>query len=63
MKDTGEMKELLSKFLIDTPIAHVSEDNRIHPLYDHLLCTAELAGNFAAKFGCREWGYLGGIVA
>ncbi|MDA8424462.1 MAG: CRISPR-associated helicase Cas3' [Nitrospiraceae bacterium] len=55
------MKELLAKFLIDTPIAHVSEDNRIHPLYDHLLCTAELAGNFAAKFGCREWGYLAGL--
>ena len=56
MKDTGEMKELLVKFRIDTPVAHVSEDKRIHLLYVHLLGTAGLAGNFAAKFGYREWG-------
>ena len=52
MKDTGEMKGLLAKFRIDTPIAHVSEDNRIHPLNEHLLGTAEFAVDFAAEFGC-----------
>ncbi|HAM51842.1 MAG TPA: hypothetical protein DCP92_14585 [Nitrospiraceae bacterium] len=43
------------------PLAHVSEDGRIHPLYDHLIGTADLAENFADEFGCREWGYLAGL--
>lgn len=61
MKDTGEMKGILTKFHRDTSIAHVSEDGRAHPLYDHLLGTAGLAADFAAEFGCREWGYLAGL--
>lgn len=53
MKDTGEMKELLVKFRIDTPVAHVSEDKRIHLLYVHLLGTDGLAADFSEGFGCR----------
>ncbi len=45
----------------EEPIAHVSEDGRIHTLHDHLLGTAGLASNFAAEFGCRGWGYLAGL--
>lgn len=41
----------------DKPIAHVSEDGRIHLLDEHLRETAKLAERFAAKFGCGEWAY------
>lgn len=43
------------------PAAHASGDGRVHSLHDHLIATAGLAGNFAAQFGCREWGYLAGL--
>ncbi len=43
------------------PIAHVSEDGRLHRLEDHLLGTASRAGQMAAEFGAAEWGYLAGI--
>ena len=43
------------------PIAHVSEDGREHSLLEHLEGAAKLAAQFAAEFGCREWGYLAGL--
>jgi CRISPR-associated endonuclease/helicase Cas3 len=30
-------------------------------LEDHLCNVAEMAGNFAAKFGAGDWGYLAGL--
>ena len=42
-------------------IAHVTEDGRVHFLDEHLRETARLAGEFAAVFGCREWGRLAGL--
>ncbi|MCL4476907.1 MAG: hypothetical protein M1508_11880 [Nitrospirae bacterium] len=30
-------------------------------LEGHLVGTAELAAQFAAEFGCGEWGYLVGL--
>lgn len=42
-------------------IAHVADDGREHPLYEHLTGTAERAAKFAAEFGCGEWGYLAGL--
>lgn len=45
----------------EEPLAHVSEDGRIHLLKDHLTGTAERAAQFAAAFGCAEWGYLAGL--
>ena len=38
--------------------AHVSEDGRVHPLLEHLVGAANLAAQFAAEFGCGEWGRL-----
>ena len=32
-----------------------------HQLDEHLKGTAELAGSFAAEFGCGEWGRLAGL--
>lgn len=32
-----------------------------HRLDEHLKGTAELAGYFAAEFGCGEWGMLAGM--
>ncbi|OGW07727.1 MAG: hypothetical protein A2W77_04710 [Nitrospinae bacterium RIFCSPLOWO2_12_39_16] len=32
-----------------------------HTLEEHLKGTAELAGSFAAEFGCGEWGRLAGM--
>lgn len=44
-------------------LAHISEDkSREQPILDHLKGTAELAGKFAAVFGCEEWGYGCGYV-
>ncbi|MCU0574506.1 MAG: CRISPR-associated endonuclease Cas3'', partial [Syntrophobacteraceae bacterium] len=42
-------------------MAHITEDGRVHPLDTHLWATAELAGEFAAAFGFREWGRLAGV--
>lgn len=36
------------------PIAHVSEDRRIHLLDEHLRETEKLAERFAAEFGCGD---------
>jgi CRISPR-associated endonuclease/helicase Cas3 len=43
------------------PLAHVSEDGRVHKLSDHLWATAELSGRFASVFGSGEWGRLAGL--
>lgn len=43
------------------PIAHRTEDGRMHGLDEHLLGTAERAAVFAAQFGCAEWGRLAGL--
>ncbi|GAB4487826.1 MAG: CRISPR-associated helicase Cas3' [Thermodesulfovibrionales bacterium] len=45
----------------DEPIAHVSEDGRVHPLREHLEGTAKLAAEFAAEFGAAGWGRLAGL--
>ncbi|MDP2950117.1 MAG: CRISPR-associated helicase Cas3' [Chloroflexota bacterium] len=43
------------------PIAHVAEDGRTQPLYDHLIGVAQRAEKMAAEFECSEWGYLTGL--
>ncbi|MBI5635155.1 MAG: CRISPR-associated helicase Cas3' [Nitrospirae bacterium] len=43
------------------PIAHISEDGRVHSLREHLEGTAKLAAEFAGEFGCGEWGRLAGL--
>lgn len=43
------------------PIAHVSEDGRLHRLEDHLIGTAQRAAQMAAEFGASEWGYIAGL--
>lgn len=42
------------------PIAHLSEDDRHHLLYDHLTGAARRAAEMAAEFGCRGWGRVAG---
>jgi CRISPR-associated endonuclease/helicase Cas3 len=42
-------------------VAHVDENGREHPLEEHLRETARLAGDFAAVFGCGQWGRLAGL--
>ncbi len=42
-------------------IAHVAEDGRVHGLEEHLRGTAKLAAEFAAEFGCGQWGRLAGL--
>ncbi len=37
-------------------IAHLADDGRVHGLEEHLRGTAKLAAEFAAEFGCGEWG-------
>ena len=43
------------------PLAHITEDGKSHLLIDHLRSTAERAAEFAASFGCGQWGYLVGL--
>ncbi len=43
------------------PIAHVSDDGRLHPLREHLEGTARLAAEFASEFGAAGWGRLAGL--
>ena len=43
------------------PIAHITEDGRVHTLREHLFNTAQRAGEFASIFGFREWGWLCGL--
>lgn len=45
----------------DQPIAHIAEDGRCQPLYDHLRGAAELAAQFATEFGAGEWARLAGL--
>lgn len=47
--------------MLKEPIAHVTADGRTHSLKEHLFHTAERAGEFAAAFGFRSWGWLGGL--
>ncbi len=47
--------------MLKEPIAHITEDGRPHSLKEHLLKTAERAGEFAAVFGFRHWGSLAGL--
>lgn len=51
----------MMKFLSNEPIAHLAEDGRMHPLDEHLLCTAERASKFAEEFGAGQWGRLAGL--
>ncbi len=37
------------------PIAHLSDDGRSQPVYDHLIGTGSRAEKMAAEFGCGEW--------
>jgi CRISPR-associated endonuclease/helicase Cas3 len=46
----------------DEPIAHISEDGRIHPLSEHLRKTADLAAEFAGKIGLPTLGALTGLL-
>ena len=42
--------------------AHTTPDDRPwEPLEDHLREVAELAGDFAAAFGAKDWGHLAGL--
>ena len=47
--------------MMDTQIAHLSDDGRVHGLEEHLRGTADLAAGFAAEFGCAEWGRLAAV--
>jgi len=42
-------------------IAHISEDGRVHYLYEHLTCTAKRAEEMASVFGSGEWGRILGL--
>ena len=44
-------------------LAHISEDKtREQALYDHLIGTAKLAGEFSSAFHCEGWGYGCGMM-
>ena len=43
------------------PLAHITEDGKSHFLIDHLQSTAEITAEFAASFGCAQWGHLVGL--
>lgn len=44
-------------------LAHISENKkRKQSIQEHLTGTAELAGEFAEAFGCRNWGYGCGYI-
>lgn len=43
------------------PVAHITEDGRIHPLSKHLKGTSELAAGFAKEFGCSGWAALAAL--
>ena len=47
--------------MITKPIAHVSEDGRLHELREHLFGTAQRAAVFASVFGFRQWGWVAGL--
>ena len=43
-------------------LGHKSVDGREQTLSEHLRNTAELAGEFADSFHCRDWGYACGLM-
>lgn len=44
-------------------LAHISEDKtREQTILEHAVGTADLAGEFASAFGCKEWGYHCGML-
>ena len=43
------------------PVAHIAEDGSLHTMEEHLFGVAGLAKEFAAEFGCGEWGQLAGL--
>ena len=44
-------------------LAHISKDKlRKQSVYEHLTGTANLCGEFAERFGCKEWGYGTGYM-
>jgi len=43
------------------PVAHISEDGRVHSLSTHLRGTADLARLFADEFGYGQWGMTLGL--
>ena len=47
--------------MIIEPIAHTSEDGRLHDLREHLFGTAQRASTFASVFGFRQWGWASGL--
>lgn len=47
--------------MLNEPIAHITEAGRTHTLREHLFKTAQRAADFAAVFGFRQWGWLGGL--
>ncbi len=47
--------------MFNEPVAHVTVGGRVHALREHLLKTAERSAAFAAAFGFRQWGWLGGL--
>lgn len=51
----------MAKDKCDKPVAHITEDGRIHPLSEHLKGTSELAAGFAAEFGCSGWAALAAL--
>lgn len=57
----SEALEVIGSMNTALPVAHISADGSYHLLRDHLLGTAAKAANFAAAFGCGEWGYLAGL--
>lgn len=42
-------------------IAH-KDGEREQTIKEHLIGTAILAGQFAEKFGSKDWGYCGGML-
>jgi CRISPR-associated endonuclease/helicase Cas3 len=45
----------------DEPVAHIAQSGRIHPLFEHLKKTAELAAEFAEELNASEWARLAGL--
>lgn len=45
----------------DRFVAQLAEDGRVHGLEEHLRETARRAGEFAAAFGCAEWGRVAAL--
>jgi CRISPR-associated endonuclease/helicase Cas3 len=46
----------------NTFAAHIREDGVVQTIQSHLMGTAKLASDFASVFGCKDLGYLCGLV-